>query len=119
MDKTRVWIPAAGLEILDDGGGGDSGSFLGGSDSGGDYLTMAVTADEAVAIAFAATNATDIYVVRSTGAERLPKLTDVAGPGDVGVGGPTGSDTFVPAELGESINDALGGVLDELVSEDG
>lgn len=114
----RVWIPAAGLEVLDDGGGGGS-SFLGGSVSDAKYITMAVTADEAVAISFASTNAKDIYVVRSTGAERLPELDDTAGAAEVGVSGPGGSSSFVPADVGDSLNEALGGIFDDLLAEAG
>lgn len=113
----RVWIPAAGLEVLDDGAG-DSSSFLGGDASDAGFITMAVTADEAVAISFAATNAKDIYVVRSTGAVRLPKLTETTGPDEVGVGGPSGTSSFVPADVGDSLNDALDGILDDLVAGD-
>ncbi len=117
VEKGQVWIPAAGLEVLDDGSGDGSSSILGGS-SGNDYLTVAVTADEAVAVAFASSTA-DIFVLRSTGAERLPELSGVDGSGEVGVGGPTGDGSFVPADVNETINDALGGVLDELAPADG
>lgn len=113
VSNEGAWIPAAGLEVLDAGNDG-SGSIIGdgGSDSG--YITMAVTADEAVAISFASTNAKEIFVVRSTGANKLPVLADALDSEDVGVGGPAGGSTFAPS----NVDDSLSGVLDELLQED-
>ena len=113
VSNEGAWIPAAGLEVLDAGKDG-SGSIIGdgGSDSG--YITMAVTADEAVAISFASTNAKEIFVVRSTGANKLPVLADALDSEDVGVGGPAGGSTFAPS----NVDDSLSGVLDELLQED-
>ena len=116
VSNDEAWIPAAGLEVLDAGGNGSSTIIGdGGSDSG--YLTMAVTADEAVAISFAAANAKSIFVVRSTGATKLPVLADSLGSEDVGVGGPAGGGSFQPGSIDESVNDALGGVLDDLLQQ--
>ena len=117
VGSDRAWIPAAGLEVLD--AGGEAASSIigdGGSDTG--YLTLAVSADEAVAISFASANAKEIFVVRSTGATKLPVLADALGADDVGVGSPSGGSAFAPANIDESVNEALGGVLDDLLQEE-
>lgn len=118
VSKDQAWIPAAGLEVLDAGDDG-SGSLIGDGGSAVGFLTMAVTADEAVAISFASANAKEIFVVRSTGATKLPVLASSLGSDDVGVGGPAGGTTFEPSDVDDSINEALDGVLDELLEDQG
>lgn len=109
-DSGIVWIPVAGLEVLDTGS--DGGSALGSVGSEQGYITLAVTADQAVAIA-QADSVADIYVVRSTGAKKLPVLPGGASADEVGVSSPTQG--FEPQDVNDSLNDALGGVLDDLL----
>ncbi len=122
VDGAVVWIPVAGLEVLDTGASG--GSLLGGGNNsgGGRSITLAVTADQALAIA-QASEVAEVYVVRSTGAVPLPVLSDAIGEDEVGVtrpnlqGGQAGSG-FSTSDVGESLNEALGGVLDDIVTEE-
>ncbi len=111
-DNGIVWIPVAGVEVIDTGS--DGGSALGAAGSEQSYITMAVTADQAVAIAQADSVAT-IYVVRSTGAKKLPVLPGGASADEVGVSSPTQG--FQTQDVNDSLNDALGGVLDDLLEE--
>jgi Flp pilus assembly protein CpaB len=111
-DGGVVWIPVAGVEVLDTGSEGGSGLGAVGSDQS--FITLAVTADQAVAIA-QADSVADIYVVRSTGAKKLPVLPGGASPDEIGVSSP--SQGFETQDLNDSLNDALGGVLDDLLEE--
>ena len=111
-DNGVVWIPVAGVEVLDTGS--DGSSSLGAVGSEQNFITLAVTADQAVAIA-QADSVADIYVVRSTGAKKLPVLPGGASADEIGVSSP--GQGFETQDLNDSLNDALGGVLDDLLEE--